>query len=915
VTDLRASDVVTSSLVEEILRGMAALASSGELVASDAAARTRLDHPDWAWLVEEGRLDVFAVELGGGQLIGPLRFLWSAEAPAVLIGVAPAAVARPCALVAVGGGGTRVRRVPLRAIDALREQPETSACGRALVEAFAAQAAAAVRPPGGDRWASGGQSADARALAIADLPAFRESLARTICRYVAEVDASEQARLARKADLERQMQVRGLEALASVLEAPGEAGPLPTADPLFSACQAVGARARIEFRPPPQWARARNALDPLGAVCRASRVRSRKVGLRGNWWRRDHGPLLAFVDAGHRPIALLPRGVHGYELVDPTAESRVGVDAAVAGTLEPFAFEFYRPSPDTPIGLAALARLMLEETRGDLARILLAALAGGVLGLAIPVATGRIFSDLIPGAIPGRILPLLAALGGIVAGTALFDLMKAFALVRFEGRLHSSLQASIVDRLLALPVPFFRRFAIGELGTRAFAVNSARDMLSGATITAILSGVFSVFNLVLLFYYSPLLALVAIGALVVSVAFTASLAALAIRVERRRQDVAGRISGLVFQLVGGIAKLRVAGAERRSFSVWAQLFHDQRAFALDAGLYLAAVAVFNDILPILAGLALFGTAGAMAAGRAMNTGQFIAFYAAFGTFFANGIALSNTFVSLLNIVPVMESARPILETPIEVAAARPDPGELAGHIEVSHVSFRYTPGGPLILDDVNFEARPGEFIAIVGPSGSGKSTLLRLLLGFEPPETGMIYYDGQDLAGVDVSAVRAQMGVVLQTSRLLQGDIFNNIVGATPLTLSDAWDAAERAGLAEDIREMPMQMHTMIAEGGSTLSGGQRQRLLVARAIVRRPRILLFDEATSALDNRTQDLVSRGLEAMQATRIVIAHRLSTIRNADRLYVMEHGRIVQQGTYAQLASVPGLFAQLIARQVA
>jgi ABC-type bacteriocin/lantibiotic exporter with double-glycine peptidase domain len=403
--------------------------------------------------------------------------------------------------------------------------------------------------------------------------------------------------------------------------------------------------------------------------------------------------------------------------------------------------------------------------------------------------------------------------------------------------------------------------------------------------------------------------------LVVSVGFTSAFAVATLRVERRRQAVEGEVAGLVFEIIGGLAKLRVAGAERRAFAVWTRRFREERDLAFRVGVYENFVAVFNDVLPLVGMLALLGTTGYLITrGTALNTGDFVAFNAAFGSFFASGIMLSDTLIHSLNLVPLMERARPILQSRLETAAARPDPGELTGRIEVSHVSFRYKGDGPPILRDVSVHAAPGEFVALVGPSGSGKSTLLRLLLGFEAPEAGAIYFDGHNLGLVDLTGVRSQMGVVLQSSRLLAGDIFENIIGTAPLTVADAWSAAEMAGLADDIRAMPMGMQTVVSEGGSTLSGGQRQRVLIARALVRRPRIVLFDEATSALDNRTQEIVSRSLENMAATRIVIAHRLSTVRHADRIVVMAAGQIVQQGSYDELASASGLFATMIARQL-
>ena len=324
--------------------------------------------------------------------------------------------------------------------------------------------------------------------------------------------------------------------------------------------------------------------------------------------------------------------------------------------------------------------------------------------------------------------------------------------------------------------------------------------------------------------------------------------------------------------------------------------------------------VFNNAYSILTTILLFW-AMAFWAGEKMSTGMFLAFNAAFGGFLGATLAVGGSLLSLLDAVPIYERAKPILDTLPESNEARSDPGDLRGRIEFSHVLFRYKPDTPLVLNDLSFQIHPGEFVAIVGPSGSGKSTLIRLLLGFETPESGAIFMDGLDLSGLDIHAVRRQFGVVLQNGKLIPGSIFENIVGSSLLTLEDATDAARKAGLDEDIRKMPMGMHTVLSEGTGTLSGGQRQRLMIARAIVARPRILLFDEATSALDNRTQAIVSRSLEQLQATRIVIAHRLSTIMNADRILVIQGGRLTQSGSYRDLVNQPGMFVELAKRQLA
>jgi ABC-type bacteriocin/lantibiotic exporter with double-glycine peptidase domain len=405
------------------------------------------------------------------------------------------------------------------------------------------------------------------------------------------------------------------------------------------------------------------------------------------------------------------------------------------------------------------------------------------------------------------------------------------------------------------------------------------------------------------------------------VSLAVTLGAVYVKLQLQRPVIAaeGQIVGLMLQLMTGIAKLRVTGAEGRAYAQWANAFADQKRLEMRTGEIDARLEVFSAAFPIVSSICLFAVMmstldDGVGSGSAISTGDFIAFNAAFGTFIAETQALAAASLSVLSVVPLFERARPILDAQPEVDTSKADPGELSGLIEVDHLSFRYRPGEPLVADDVTLTVRPGEFIALVGPSGSGKSTMLRLLLGLEKPETGSIYYDGRDLTELDVQKLRQRIGVVMQNARIRAGTIYENIVGAGRHTLDDAWTAARMAGLEEDLRSLPLGMHTTLQQGGSTLSGGQRQRLMIARAIVARPRLLFFDEATSALDNRTQAIVSGSLQDLQATRIVIAHRLTTITRADRIYVMDRGRIVQAGTYAELMAQEGLFVDLIRRQL-
>jgi ATP-binding cassette subfamily C protein len=612
-------------------------------------------------------------------------------------------------------------------------------------------------------------------------------------------------------------------------------------------------------------------------------------------------------------VALVPGAGRRYLFCDPVTGTQAPLTPDQAAALEPFAYTFFRAFPDRAISALEVLRFGLRGSTRDLVTILLTGIALGLLGLTVPIVTGVVFDSIIPAADQFKLLQLTLALVVGALATAAFQLVRGIATLRIETRMNIATQGAVWDRLLNLPAPFFRQYSAGDLAARVAGIDAIRQTLTGITISSLLTGVFSLFNFGLLFAYDARLGLIATGLVLAASAVTFAAGYFSLRYARLLTTIQARIAGLLLQLVSGIARLRVAGAEGRAFVVWAEQFTTQRRLAFRASMIGNGLEVFNAAFPTVALIAIFA---AIATGgpELRSTGTVLAFIAAFSGLLAAALNVSASILDVLRIIPLFDNARPILETAPEVDLSRADPGDLSGAIEVSHVSFRYRADTPAILHDVSIEAQPGDFIAIVGPSGSGKSTLMRLLLGFETPESGSIYYDGQDLATLDLQALRSQIGVVLQSGKLMPGDIFSNIVGSSLLTLDDAWEAAELAGLADDIREMPMGMQTVISEGGSTFSGGQRQRLMIARAIVSKPRILLFDEATSALDNHTQAIVSASLEQLQATRIVIAHRLSTIMYADRIYVVDAGRVVQHGSYAELANQPGVFQDLIRRQL-
>jgi NHLM bacteriocin system ABC transporter ATP-binding protein len=750
------------------------------------------------------------------------------------------------------------------------------------------------------------------------LAAMHDALQCALIRRWAMDDAAEVRRLQNRRTLANRRLGGALHKLVSLLDPVHALPPLADdGDSVLAACRLVGAGSGMEFFAPSRVLAHLAGDERLAAVVDAAGVRKRRVALRGSWWREDCGPLVAFSAETGEVLALLPVPGGGYRAVFPVSGQMRRVDADLAATLRPHAQALFQGFPPRPLGVVDLLRLGTRGLRREGGLVMLMAILIAVLGMLAPLALGHLFDRVIPAADRGQLAQLLAALAGAAIATLGFSLFRAELTLRFQGRMEMAVQAAVWDRVLKLPARFFRDYSAGDLGQRINAINQIHQELSGATLGGLLTGVFAFMNLALLFSLAPRLALTALALVAVAVLVNGGLGVLIIRRERQRQEAQGKLSGLVLELLTGIAKLRVAAAESRGFARWANLFAHGWSVELEARRLGNLAQIATTAFSVIAAAVIFDAAApAFPAGESvLTTGRFVAFIGVFTSFFLQFISLTDLLLSLLHVLPQLERARPILVAEPESDSGPAGTVSLRGAVAVSNLCFHYQPAGPAILDGVSFALREGEFLAVVGPSGSGKSTLMRLLLGFERSSSGTVSYDGKDLGDLNVSALRRQMGVVLQSGQLMPGDIYSNIVGAYNLTVDDAWEAARRCGLDADIEAMPMGMHTLIGEGATTLSGGQRQRILIARAIVRRPRLLLFDEATSALDNRTQEIVSRSVERLKATRIVIAHRLSTIVNADRILVLERGRVVQSGTYAELMEQPGLFRELASRQLA
>jgi NHLM bacteriocin system ABC transporter ATP-binding protein len=681
--------------------------------------------------------------------------------------------------------------------------------------------------------------------------------------------------------------------------------------PLVTAFAAVSHRLGV---PASAWPRAEIHRMSLPELARLTGFGIRRVLLREGWWERDNGPMIAHVVDGHVPVALLPQGRGGYLILDGDRE--IAATAETAATLEAEAITLYRPVPKEVESLPGLAKLIVAGGRQDLATVVAMGILASILAAIVPIGTGFLFEWVVPHA---ELQQMAAVIGGLVVAAfagACFELVKAIALVRLEARMEATLQPLVMQRLLSLPVAFFRNFGTGDLTDRVLAIQRIRHLIAGTTIVSLLAGAFASVSFAVIVIYSPLLALLSVGLVGLAMAISITLSVVQLRSEREAVRLGGREDGLVLQFIQGISKLRVAASEPRMFGLWAGVFTQRRTASVRSQRFANLRATFLGAYPIIASLLLFKVAaGSIGSGEAaLSLGAFLAVNAAFGQLLSAMTAASTALASTLGAVPLFERLKPIVTTPPERRADKIDPGPLTGLIEVNRVTFRYAADAPPVVENVSLRIEPGQFVAIVGPSGSGKSTLHRLILGFETVESGDILFQGQSIANIDTSALRRRIGVVLQSARVMSGSIFENITAGLPYSLEDAWEAARLAGIADDIEAMPMGMHSVLMEGASTLSGGQVQRLMIARALIGKPQVLMLDEATSALDNVSQAVVTESLNRLHATRIVIAHRLSTIREADRIFVMERGRLVESGTFDSLMAGNGTFAALARRQL-
>ena len=640
-------------------------------------------------------------------------------------------------------------------------------------------------------------------------------------------------------------------------------------------------------------------------------IMTRRVKLEKGWHRNAVGAMIGVRKSDGGVAALLPHGFSGYRYIDEKTEKSVKITSKTEELLEEEAIVFYRPFPLKKMKLYDLIKYILSTiSKTDIVMLLLITAAVTGVGFFTPMINNFIFSDVVMTGSNTLLIGAALALVNVTLCSVFIEILNKLIRMRINTRLSLTIQAATMMRVLSLPADFFKNYNSGEMTTRSQSMSSLCNMLVNTFFTASLTSVFSLVYIGQIFVYAPELVVPSLLITAATLGFSFITTFAQMKISRERMKQTSKEYGMSYAMMQGIQKIKLAGAEKRMFARWARIFAKGARLSYDPPAFIVLNPVINSAISLTGTIVMYF----IAVSSGVSAADYIAFNAAYGMVSAAFMGISGIAMTAANIKPVLEMVEPIMNVEPEISDDKEILTSVAGMIELDSVSFRYDESMPPVVDDMSLKIRPGQYVAIVGKTGCGKSTLVRLLLGFEKPQNGSIYYDGKDINSVDLRSLRNKIGVVLQNGKLFNGDIYSNIVISAPtLTVDDAWEAAEAAGVADDIRAMPMGMFTMISEGSGGISGGQKQRLMIARAVAPKPRILILDEATSALDNITQKKVSEALDKLNCTRIVIAHRLSTIKQCDRIIVLDKGRIIEDGKYDELIANNGFFAELVERQ--
>ena len=651
--------------------------------------------------------------------------------------------------------------------------------------------------------------------------------------------------------------------------------------------------------------------EQLEYLMRPYGIMRRSVILESGWYKDAIGAMLGIRKDNGTVVALIPSGFSGYEYFDLESGKYIKVKKSNEDLFEDEAIAFYKPFPLKSLTIKDLIVYIAQVLSvSDYVAIALATLAVSLLGMLTPKINNILFSVVVTsGSV--RLLIGIAIFAICLSLTSLIiSSVKSLISARINTKLSISIEAATMMRLMSLPADFFKNYSSGELQERAGNISSLCDMLVSTILNTGLTSVFSLIYIYQIFVYAPGLVIPSLIITFITIIFFVVSALMQMKISVKQMELGGKESGMTYALISGVQKIKLAGAEKRAFARWANLYAERISYSYNPPAFLKLNPVISSAISLTGTLVMYY----MAVKTGVSVAEYYAFNTAYGMVSGAFMSLSSIALTFAQIKPILERVKPLLDAKPEISEGKQVITRLSGAVEMNNVSFRYNESMPNVIDNLSLKIRPGQYVAIVGKTGCGKSTLMRLLLGFEKADRGAIYYDGKDINSLDLKSLRRKIGSVMQNGKLLQGDIYSNITISAPwLTMDEAFEAAEKAGIAEDIRRMPMGMHTMISEGSGGISGGQRQRLMIARAIAPKPKILMFDEATSALDNITQRQVCEALDAMKCTRIVIAHRLSTIKQCDRIIVLDGGHIVEDGTYRELIDNKGYFYELVERQ--
>ena len=651
--------------------------------------------------------------------------------------------------------------------------------------------------------------------------------------------------------------------------------------------------------------------EQLEYLLRPYGIMRRTVKLEKGWHKDAVGALLTVRKDNQSIAALIPTGLAGYSYMDPETGKYVKITNEREELFENEAVAFYKPFPLKKLSVADVAKYMMSMiSASDIILFALSALVVTLIGLVIPRLTNVLYKYIVPSKSIETLLVAATFMIAVTISSSLFGAVKNLFETRMNTKLNVSIESATMMRVLSLPASFFKNFSAGELSTKISYMSLLCEMMVSSILSTALTSLFSLIYIGQIFSFAPGLVVPSLLIVLATTVFSVISALANMNVTRKKMELSAKESGMSYAIISGVQKIKLSGAEKRAFARWGNLYAKVAQLQYNPRTFLKVNTAIATGINLIGTLIIYYEAFK----TNVSFADYSAFNVAFGYVTSAFAGITSIATNISQIRPILEQVKPIMQEVPEVSEGKSVITRVSGSIEFNNVCFKYVDSQPNIVDDMSFKIRPGEYVAIVGKTGCGKSTLIRLILGFETPKSGAIYIDGKDIGSIDLKSLRRKIGVVMQEGKLFQGDIFSNIVISAPqLTLDDAWEAAEMAGIADDIRNMPMGMHTIISEGSGGISGGQRQRLMIARAVAPKPKILIFDEATSALDNITQKKVSEALDGLKCTRIVIAHRLSTIKHCDRILCLDGGKIIEQGTYDELIKKDGFFAELVKRQ--